>query len=425
MLKRWIGPDAGVLIAALLLFAGLSYQIARQAKPPKEGEHPRRTMHSAQPGGWRAWFLLLRERGVSVSQTQDSPAAWEKSDADIIISGPVWEGDSFSGEAFQNQWTESDAKSALAWVESGGVLFMATDSRNEIITKLGLELEEYPSDKTSRENQPGVFTQPAAFFNKTDEVMVPGKPYLSKVPEKMVSLMKRGDKTVMAVRQRGEGLLVVFTSPGALDNAHLAQNARFAAQVIEAFGSTDDNGKETPPTVVFDEYHQGFRKSDGFWEAVGQPGKLVALQILALALLMVYSAGRRFGLAMPLPPASRVSSEYVTSLADLYRRARAYDTVLDNVYQPFWRDLCKTVGVSTDTPKTEAVRRASAALVPAASAGDVETRLLTLINECEEGIQGAVGAKPIKEADMLRLVRALSEMRKELSLSGAYSVVPV
>ena len=421
MIKGRISPDAGVLIAALVLFAGLSYQIARQAKPPPEGARPRRTMHSALPGGWRAWYLLLKERGINVEQAQKSPASWDKSNADVVISGPVWEGDSFSGEALQNQWTSEDAKDALKWVEGGGVLLMASDSSNSVTSKLGLDMEEYPSDSTSRENQPGTLSQPAVFFDRVETpLVVPGKPYISRMAKEAVPLMSRGDKKIMMARHRGDGLVIVFTSPGAFDNAHLKQNARFAAQIVEAFGIASDDAdsdKLAPTHVVFDEFHQGYRESDGFWEAVGRPGKLVALQLLALGLIVVYGAGKRFGLAMPLPAASRVSSEYVTSLADLYRRARAYDTVLDGVYQPFWRDLCKTMGLPTDTPKAEVVRRASSALAPQGTdTGALETRLLALINECEEVTSGA---KAIKEAELLRLARALSEMRKELVLSGA------
>ncbi len=211
-------------------------------------------------------------------------------------------------------------------------------------------------------------------------------------------------------------MVFVVSSPGIFDNAHLNQddNARFAVQMVETFARSGKNGNKAP-VVLFDEYHQGYRETDGFWEAVGPAGRLVALQIFALALLAAYVAGTRFGLPIPLPPASRVSSEYVSSLADLYRRARAYDAVLDGVYQSFWRDLCKTLGIPTDTQTSEVIRRASASLSPmGASAADVGTRLSALVRECQEKIAG--GADALKEADLLRLAQSLSEMRKELSI---------
>ena len=183
---------------------------------------------------------------------------------------------------------------------------------------------------------------------------------------------------------------------------------------MEAFGPRDTNEKNAP-VVLFDEYHQGYRETDGLWEAIGSAGRLVALQIFALALIAAYVAGTRFGLPIPLPPASRVSSEYVSSLADLYRRARAYDAVLEGVYQSFWRDLCKTLGVPTDTQTSEVIRRASTSLAPPGTPSSaVETGLSALVRECQEKIAG--GADALKEADLLRLAKSLSEMRKELSI---------
>jgi hypothetical protein len=82
----------------------------------------------------------------------------------------------------------------------------------------------------------------------------------------------------------------------------------------------------------------------------GAAGPARRLQVAALVVLAAYSASRRFGLPQPLPEPQRVSSEYVASLADLYRRAGAGDAALEGVYRSFRRDLCRAAG-SRSTPR--------------------------------------------------------------------------
>ena len=146
---------------------------------------------------------------------------------------------------------------------------------------------------------------------------------------------------------------------------------------------------------------------------LGRPGRLVAWQLLGLALLLVYSAGRRFGLPRPLPAPPRVSSEYVASLADLYRRARAADAALEGVYLSFWRDLCRAVGLPYDAPPEEVVVRASRTLATGDSAS-VEERLRRAVNECEARID----AGQVRDADLVPLARELEALRKELGIGG-------
>ena len=214
MVKRFLSVDAGVLIVVLLMFAGLSYQMAQQAKPAKDDtEHPRRTTRSAQPGGWKAWQNLLAQRGLTVKQTEKAPVDWQ-SDADVVVCGPVWEGSGLSREGLQNAWAKNEADAALKWVENGGILIMASDTNNDITDKTGMVLEEDPSTQTSRLSSPAVPVQPAAFFANIEKLTAPNKAYLNRVAKSAPILLTRGDKTVMAGRVRGKGMVLVVSSPG-------------------------------------------------------------------------------------------------------------------------------------------------------------------------------------------------------------------
>jgi hypothetical protein len=250
--------------------------------------------------------------------------------------------------------------------------------------------------------------QPAALLGGVGGVRFPDIARWEKTPETAVSLF--GDrKPAIVVFTRGRGTVYAVSSPGVIENHTLAvtDNACFFVQMVEA---------SVPPggVVYFDEYHQGYSEQDTLWTAIGQPGRSAFLQVAVLALLLAYAAGRRFGLPRPLPPAPRVSSEYVTSLSDLYRRARARDAALEGVFLPFWRDLCRATGLPDDSPPDEIARRAAA--LAEAEPARWRDRIGAVLAECRAKIDG--GAKAVRDDDLLRLTREMEAVRKELRLGG-------
>jgi hypothetical protein len=151
---------------------------------------------------------------------------------------------------------------------------------------------------------------------------------------------------------------------------------------------------------------------------------------------MAYSASRRFGLPRPLSAPSRVSSEYVGSLADLYRRARAADAALESVLRIFWRDLCRAAGTPTDAPVSEVALRVAgqssaeneserAALAERISGAIMECRAkienldTAAVENLDNKKRKKTKAKPaMSESELLRLVTVIETLRKELELGG-------
>ena len=125
-----------------------------------------------------------------------------------------------------------------------------------------------------------------------------------------------------------------------------------------------------------------------------------------------WSAGKRFGLPRPLVAPPRVSSEYVSSLANLYRRARAADAALEGVYLPFWRELCRAVGLPYDAPTDQVVHRAAYTLGTSADKDALEARLRQTVFACEQKLESG----NVRDGDLLPLARGLEEIRKELGL---------
>jgi hypothetical protein len=225
-------------------------------------------------------------------------------------------------------------KAALAWVEAGRTLILLADKDNALLRALQLSVR-----REARTDATLFPLQPAPFLAGVDGLRFPGTERFSETPPNGVALFRDDKPAVVAVR-RGKGTVIAISAPALADNKHLveADNARFLAQLAAAYAGPERG-------VGFDEFRQGYRSADTLWGAIGRPGQLVFWQILALAMLAAFSASRRFGLPRPLPAPPRVSSEYVASLADLYRRAGAADAALEGVYLAFWRDLCRAVSL--------------------------------------------------------------------------------
>ena len=458
-----LGGDTLVLCGLLLLFAILSFGIADQNEAPS---NPFGTAHrssfSADAGGWKAFYRLLETRGNRVRQVRRRPKEWSKK-AGVVITGPYALGGS-TGE-----WSEAEAKDALAWVAKGGVLIVYTDASDELTDALGLRttekaplnlfgLEDADKKKKAKEDKqaketeilrptpltvgakgaPLTVRQPALFLAGVSQLKPAGDKRYTAAPTKSVALV--ADKLpLVLVIAHGDGLIFAVSDARIPDNTHLtnADNARFAVQMAEAYTTKQH------PEILFDEYHQGYQDDDTFWSAIGRPGQLAFWQLLGLFLLMAYSASRRFGLPRALPAPPRVSSEYVRSLADLYRRARASDAALESVTRIFWRDLCRAAGMPTDAPIRDVAVRVVAAgdITTEAERNALVERITATVAECRAKIEAAEipvaepEAPPVKgekkkrlpkpkpksvltEAELLRLVMAVETLRKELELGG-------
>lgn len=384
--------DVLVLCGLLLLFAVLSLRMAEAPPPQEDKNRPRRSVSSPNPGGWKAWYLLLQRQNVPVQKIEREPRFWPR-DVRVLVTGQE-----YSTEI----WTEEEATDALTWVEEGRTLILLTGQTNPLTERLGLDTEPGQTIGTT------LFPlQPAPFVQGVDGVQVPGASRFVRAPAQAVAVFA-DTKPALVVARRGRGTVVAVSDPGIADNAHLARadNARLLTLLVQNYAGPGGR-------VGFDEYHQGYAASDSFWDAVGQPGQRAAWQLLALSVLLAYSASRRFGLPRPLAARARVSSEYVASLADLYRRAGATSVALEGVYHPFWRGLCRAVSLPEDSPKDEVVTQAARTL----GMGDktlLADRLRGVVETCETKIK----AGKLSEHELVSLARELEQLRRELNLGG-------
>ncbi len=216
-----------------------------------------------------------------------------------------------------------------------------------------------------------------------------------------------GDKTgaVAMVIPVGKGRLVAVADSTLFSNSNLprSENAMFLANILAHYSRPGGR-------VLFDEYHHGEvdgGTGDTVWTTLGRPLQLALIQLgLAAVALLVLLSGR-FGPPVPLGrQAARTSSDYVLSLASLYRRAEAAPTALDTLYRQFLRDVCGRLGLPPDVSLERLAE-------VAARRGQVDrARMRGLLAACEQHLDTG----QVTEAALLDLTRQMDGIRKDIGI---------
>jgi len=161
--------------------------------------------------------------------------------------------------------------------------------------------------------------------------------------------------------------------------------------------------------IAFDEFHQGHAATQNalIQYFAGTPVIAICLQLALIALVIVWSRGRRFARPLPLPHVDRRSSlEFVASMAELQQRARAYDLALENIYTRVRRVLVRHAGASNNSSRADVARRV--ALRSKLNQQELES----LMRNCEDVINGA----PTNARGSLDLARRLRAIEAALGL---------
>jgi hypothetical protein len=164
--------------------------------------------------------------------------------------------------------------------------------------------------------------------------------------------------------------------------------------------------------IAFDEFHHGYGVSFGTGGGLmayfkGTPVPSMFWQAGLVGFLAVYTLGRRFGRPVPLRRERRTTNlEFVSSLANVTRLARASDLAMQNIYAEFRKRLARVAGL----PPGVATPRLAAAAARRANIPERDMR--TLMARCEAVADG----KPIGEAELLKLVVRIREIEADLGI---------
>lgn len=209
------------------------------------------------------------------------------------------------------------------------------------------------------------------------------------------------EKNILVDFSYGEGSIVYLSDPYIVSNGGigLADNARLAINVVASSGGT----------IAFDEYHHGYGGESrlyGYFAETPLPA-LVAQLALLIGFVLI-SKSKRFARALPAAEPSRLAKlEYVSAMAELQHRARAYDLAVENIYAEFRRRAARSLGVDNSA----ASRKELAALV----AERAKMRAEEVENLMSRAEDISYGATP-KKTELLEIIRSLREIEEKLGL---------
>lgn len=452
------------LIFLVIVLVGLNAaSYVQKEKTPDSEANPNRSTYNAGATGTRALYDLLAETGRRVSRWQQPPsallaAADDRAEAPqtFVVIGAV-----------RREFDEKEIEQILQWVAKGGKLvivgreppleftkttaawrvsvvpeveptFFSIDpsDQKQMTEKIAAAKPAQPTVYTNRVNavQPSRFASSINFErfaggnNSADEALAaPGssssddeKNYDEDAPPPNVIAEKIGDavetsapvapvahlagggKTLLVDFPFGAGQIVFLSDPYVVSNGgiNLVDNAQLAINIIAS-----GNG-----LIAFDEFHQGYGAGEnrllGYF--AGTPLTAILLQFAALVGLILFSQSRRFARPLPESEPNRLSKlEYVSAMAELQQRTRAYDLAVENIYTDFRRRTARLVGADNYTTSHTDLAR-----LIAERAQLNRAEMENLMFKCEEIIRG----EPTNKREVLDLTGRLREVEEKLGL---------
>lgn len=217
--------------------------------------------------------------------------------------------------------------------------------------------------------------------------------------------MTSGEKNLLVDVPFGSGTIICLTDPYIVSNAGLSMvdNAQLAINLLTVAGGP----------IAFDEYHHGYgASSNRFLEYFeGTPVISIFLQCALVIAAVLYSQSRRFARPLPDEGADRLSKlEYVSAMADMQLRLKAYDLALENIYTDFRRRCSRTLGVDNTTTS----RRELAGMIAGRIGGNA-AEIEQLMYKCEDIIHG----EPTGKREVVDLTTRLREIGAQLGIKRA------
>lgn len=380
-----------ILFVIFLLIVGLNFIFMVDEQEGKETEqNGKRSSYRATPFGTMAYYTLLEQTGYKVTRFE-KPFSKLKDRADIhtllVISPPP-----------TIPIEEEEFKALSDWVAQGNFLVIID---REILVDIGGA--HISTDGDGEEPQVRAL-QPTLYSEGVDSLKLTH--FASRVVvENKAATYHFGDEkgAVLADTNVGEGRVLLLTEPHIVANNGLAEADNVMLAVNLLTNAPDG-------TIAFDEFHHGygFGNSQGllaYFE--GKPVKWIFWQAMVIVALLVYTYGRRFARPIPLRRESRTTNlEFVSSMANITRLAKASDIAMQNIYTDFRNKLCRYSGLPTriDSPRL-------AATAARRMQGD-ERKLRDLLAKCEKVMQG----EPTSDAELLKLVTRIREIEAEIRI---------
>ena len=380
-----------ILIVALLFVAlvALNFIFFVDKRDNEENEITGdRSSYRSTPYGTLAFYTLLKENGYPVTRLQSPFTELAKSGQPgtlVLISLPN-----------SNNPNTDEFKSLNEWVENGGLLIIIDRKIDVSLGDVNIRTESGNLKSGVRPLQPTIYTRDVGQVALSD--------YATSIRLESRTAtyhLGNGQAAALADAKIGKGRVVLLTDPYVVANNGISK----ADNVILGLNLFADRPSGD---ISFDEYHHGYGSStsDGMMSYFrGTPVPWMMWQAALIVAIIVYSYGRRFARPLPLRRERRTTNlEFVSSMANITRLARASDVAMQNIYSEFRNRLCRFSGVPARSDT------ATLARVAAGRAKIDRNELWRLLLRCEAVARGA----PVGDSEMLALVTRIREIESTL-----------
>ncbi|MCA1623431.1 MAG: DUF4350 domain-containing protein [Acidobacteria bacterium] len=464
MRQRLLISLAFILLIILLVGLNAASYVQKEKTPDSE-HNPNRSTYNAGSTGTRALFDLLAETGRKVARWHEPPSALDFNDKNkpktLVVVGKI-----------RREFDDKEIEKLLRWVSEGGKLVIIDrEPPSELITTtanwsvsavpeiepslFGIDPldQKQMTEKTiaAKPTQPTVFTkgvnavQPSRFassvifehfsdedfptkntntsaspqipaekdkdFDEDDEPLLPPTPapkVETKALDAPVAHLANNEKTLLADFPFGSGQIIFLTDPYIVSNGgiSLVDNAQLAVNIVAS----------SEGIVAFDEYHQGYGAGEnrllGYF--AGTPLAAIFLQLAILFGSILFTQSRRFARPLPADEPNRLSKlEYVSAMAELQRRTKAYDLAIENIYNEFRRRAARALGVDNLT-----VSRGDLAKIIAERAELNADEVENLMFKCEDIIYGGQTNKK----EVLEITSRLRVIEEKLGIKRTKTI---
>ena len=369
--------DTWILTAVLAAFVvGVCWFSARQTLV---SDTP--SSYSTGKRGTKAFYLLLQELGLRVGRYRGRMNALPAEARLLLIVDP---------DAIE----PADAAALARWVRKGNTLVLAVSRSFAVPPEFQVhQRPEFPSDPVVARPMRGPYADGVRRVRMDPQVSV----------RTSRAIVARHGRTFAGEQPLGRGRVIVLGDPLILANSMIREEDNVVLLTNVVYENAGESG-----LILFVEPEVFLAGEKKAAPAIGRAGKLALAQLAFTVLLVLISAGWRFGAVHPLPERTekRRAWEFVRAMAGLYRRAEAREAALGAVYQSFRRQLHTRFGVSAD-----AAPAAAAQAVLRARPVDL-AQLTALLSRCD---QIAAGRKT-SDDEMIALTRSIEEFRSELGV---------
>jgi len=380
-----------------LLLVGLNFFLSAGSRQSQENEsNGDRSSFAATPYGTLAYYTLLEETGYPVTRlTRPYTTLKDSSDIGtlILISLPP------TSNPDAEEFAEVEQ-----WVQAGGLLIII-DREIQVELPGNIQVHTTPAYIGSpvRPVQPTILAKGIRRLSVTNPAS-----YVSVSGGSAVVDIADNQGAIVADTKVGRGRVIFVTEPHIVANNGIEEddNLALALNVLQGRPA----GK-----IAFDEYHHGYGAGGlfsgggllGYFK--GTPVVWILVQAILLSVLLIYSRGRRFARPLPLKIERRTTNlEFVSSMANIARIARASGLAMENIYSEFRRRLCHHTGLGREVDSPRLAREV------ASRSRISERSLRDLMMRCER----IIGGERASDSEMLSLVTRIRDIESDLKLWG-------